>query len=193
MTTEEFYGDYYPGMKRVEKTLLDMIEKYQESCKDEEIRAIIYSSSRIKSADSMTKKLEMRDLKVDAATAMTELYDAIGVRIVCAFVEDVFAVAEWLKQRPELEIVKIKDYISYPKPNGYRSLHMQVRVNGLPAEIQLRTIGIDFWATLEHQMKYKHDVPHEALLREELKRCADEIVSVDLSMQTIRELIQEGF
>ena len=88
-----------------------------------------------------------------------------------------------------------KDYFAYPKANGYRSLHLIVQftkkdLTGIKAEIQIRTIAVDFWATLEHQLKYKKIVPHEETIRKELKRCADEIASVDLSMQTIREILQ---
>ena len=90
-----------------------------------------------------------------------------------------------------------KDYIAYPKSNGYRSLHLIIRfttddLKDITAEIQLQTIALDFWAALEHQIKYKHDVPQEEIIRSELKRCADEIASVDLSMQTIREILQNN-
>ncbi|MCD8077093.1 MAG: hypothetical protein LUE63_01710, partial [Lachnospiraceae bacterium] len=104
-----------------------------------------------------------------------------------------------LQARDEYEVREVKDYISYPKPNGYRSLHLILRftggrMKGLQAEIQVRTIAIDFWAALEHQMKYKQtiDSSYEKIVREELKRCADEIASVDISMQTIRDLLCGG-
>lgn len=93
--------------------------------------------------------------------------------------------------------MKEKDYYAYPKPNGYRSYHILLKIadgagKGCRAEIQVRTIANDFWATLEHQIKYKKDMPNEKLIRSELKRCADEIASVDLSMQTIRDIIREN-
>ena len=101
----------------------------------------------------------------------------------------------WLGTRPEYEIAATKDYIAYPKPNGYRSLHLVLRFHtGIQAEIQLRTFALDFWAALEHQMKYKKNIAHEKTICDELKRCADEIASVDMSMQTLRELIRpEGW
>ncbi len=102
--------------------------------------------------------------------------------------------AGWLKEQPGIEIVQEKDYYSYPKPNGYRSYHILLKT--LPdethAEMQLRTIATDFWAELEHQLKYKKEIPNEKMLHGELKRCADEIASLDLPMQTIREIIQES-
>lgn len=113
---------------------------------------------------------------------------------VCAFTDDVYRVASWLSARPEIRVKTVKDYIATPKPNGYRSYHLILTLTDGPgawmtAEVQLRTIAADFWAALEHQMKYKHTVKHE----HELKRCADEIASVDLSMQTIWELLSENF
>ena len=96
-----------------------------------------------------------------------------------------------MDDQEEIEIIKIKDYIAYPKENGYRSYHMILKIKelNLNAEIQIRTIALDFWANLEHQMKYKKHIKNEEMIRSELKRCADEIASVDLSMQTIKDLI----
>ena len=114
-------------------------------------------------------------------------------RIVCSFAGDVFAIVERLENDPDIEIADKKDYLSYPKPSGYRSVHLCVtlRQTGMHAEIQIRTIAMDFWATLEHQLKYKKSVSNESLIKSELRRCADEIASVDLSMQTIREILKE--
>ena len=111
--------------------------------------------------------------------------------------DDVYKIAHWLSMQDAFEIVASKDYIAYPKPNGYRSLHLILRFRTdsgqeIPAEIQLRTIAIDFWAALEHQIKYKKNISHEKTARDELKRCADEIASVDVSMQTLRDIIQKN-
>lgn len=193
LTFQEFYGDTYEAMKKAERDLLEMIEQYpMPSNKD--VQTIVYVCSRIKHPDSMICKLEKKGLSVSCETALTQVFDAIGVRIVCSFNEDVYRVASWLSAREDIRIIQEKDYIAYPKPNGYRSYHLQIEMHsggqrGLRAEIQIRTIAIDFWATLEHQMKYKKNLEHEGLIRDELKRCADEIASVDLSMQTIRDII----
>ena len=101
----------------------------------------------------------------------------------------------------DITLIEKKDYIQNPKSNGYRSLHLIIEVPvflsdrtlNMKVEVQIRTMAMDFWASLEHQMKYKKKVPHEGLIREELKRCADELASVDLSMETIRELLAGGF
>ena len=117
-------------------------------------------------------------MKEDSQTALQNIHDALGIRVICSFVEDVYQIARWLQER-----------------DGYRSRHLIIQfttddLEGITAEIQLHTIAIDFWAALEHQIKYKHNVPHEEIIRSELKRCADEIASVDLSMQTIRDILQ---
>ena len=195
MTHAEFYGNSFYTMQQAEKQLLDMIKTYPQNT-SADLQPVVYCCSRLKSPDSMMRKLSKHGLPQDGHTALTRVYDAIGIRIVCAFAEDVYHVVKWLSARPEIEIICEKDYIAYPKPNGYRSYHLQIKLRtgagkGLPAEIQVRTIATDFWATLEHQLKYKKALPHEELIRNELKRCADEIASVDLSMQTIRDILRK--
>ena len=143
------------------------------------------------------EKLKKRGFEPTKEAALSEAFDAVGVRAVCAFAEDVYRLVRWLKQQKAIHIVTEKDYYEYPKPNGYRSYHILLRmteeeIKGCHAEIQIRTIANDFWATLEHQLKYKKDMPNEKLIRSELKRCADEIASVDMSMQTIRDIIRES-
>lgn len=193
MTCEEYYGSRLACLKRTEQLLLDIIHEYPTQSYPNGVEPILYCKSRIKKPESMMRKLEGRGIPTDGATALEKTHDAVGVRIVCSFLDDVYKIAGWLRSRPEFEIVKTKDYIAYPKPNGYRSLHLVLSFPApdqkLMAEIQLRTIAIDFWAALEHQMKYKKDIEHEKTIRSELKRCADEIASVDVSMQTLRELI----
>lgn len=194
MTCEEYYGGYYVRLRQLEKELLALIGQYPVQRTPEGIEPVLYCKSRIKQPESMIAKLKCRGLKTDAHTAVSQMHDAVGVRVICSFQDDVYRISDWLGRRHELTILTVKDYIAYPKPNGYRSLHLIVSVNsmqenGLKAEIQLRTIAIDFWAALEHQMKYKKNIGHEKTIQSELKRCADEIASVDLSMQTLRDLI----
>lgn len=191
MTNEEYYGSAYINMLRAQTQLQELISIFPDQ-NAADLKPIVYCCTRIKRPESMIQKLKLLDLPIDSSTALSEVYDAIGFRIICAFTEDVYTIVHWLKSRPEIEVVREKDYIAYPKPNGYRSLHLQIWLTEvhLPAEIQVRTIATDFWATLEHQLKYKKDIPHEELIRSELKRCADEIASVDLSMQTIRDIIR---
>ena len=195
MTFEEYYGEGLLRLKQVEVFLLHLVYQYPAQEDPDGVGPVLYCKSRIKQPDSMMRKLRMHGLPTDGKTALEQMHDAVGIRVVCAFVEDVYRVSQWLGMRPEYEIAATKDYIAYPKPNGYRSLHLVLRFHtGLQAEIQLRTIALDFWAALEHQMKYKKNIAHEKTICDELKRCADEIASVDMFMQTLRELIRyEGW
>ena len=198
MKHEEFYGADYEILKTTEKRLMDLIELYSATKREKEgVKPIVYSCSRIKTPESMMEKLKKRGFEPTKEAALSEAFDAVGIRAVCAFAEDVYRLVRWLKQQKAIHIVTEKDYYEYPKPNGYRSYHILLRmteeeIKGCHAEIQIRTIANDFWATLEHQLKYKKDMPNEKLIRSELKRCADEIASVDLSMQTIRDIIRES-
>ena len=195
MTLEEYYGNKFPLLKQGETYLKTLMETYPNFCNKDGLQAILYIKTRIKTPESMIEKLKRHGMKEDSQTALQHIHDALGVRVICSFVEDVYQIAKWLQERNEIQIMEKKDYIAYPKPNGYRSLHLIIRfatddLKGITAEIQLRTISLHFWAAFEHQIKYKHNVPHEEIIRSELKRCADEIASVDLSMQTIRDILQ---
>lgn len=195
MTDEEFYGDALSLLRESERLLCGMVERYLEMTGNSaRIKPVEKYQSRIKSSQSMIEKLERLNLEVNVESALYKVYDAVGIRIICGFIDDVYRVAEWISKQPEIEIVGQKDYIAYPKPNGYRSFHMRVKLKtgiaeGTFAEIQIRTMAIDFWATLEHELKYKKTIEQEFLIRSELKRCADEIAGTDLSMQTIRDII----
>ncbi len=198
MTYEAFYGtDEHRLLLSAEKQLMELIDEYSKTKREKEgVKPIVYSCSRIKSPESMMEKLRSRGFEPTGEAALRDVYDAVGVRAVCAFAEDVYRLVRWLKKQKIIQIIEEKDYYAYPKSNGYRSYHILLQIidgetAGTKAEIQIRTIANDFWATLEHQLKYKKDLPNEKLIRKELKRCADEIASVDLSMQTIRDIIRE--
>lgn len=199
MTEEEFYGEALDTLRAAEEYLLQMIEGCSSAADTGQLRnAVTSCQSRIKSPESMVKKLEGRGIKAGRESALTCVYDAVGIRIICGFMDDVYKVASWIEKQEELEIIERKDYIAWPKPNGYRSYHLCLRLRsgvaaGTLAEIQIRTMAIDFWATLEHQLKYKQKIPCEELIRKELKRCADEIAATDISMQTIRDMLESGF
>ena len=119
------------------------------------------------------------------------------MRIICNYIDDVYQVANMLKNFKDLKVIREKDYIKNPKPNGYRSYHiifelsLEVEEDCRPVfvEIQIRTIAMEFWSSLEHEMKYKRNVKNQQLIVEELKRCADEIATIDLNMQTIKKMI----
>ncbi|MDO4523190.1 MAG: RelA/SpoT domain protein [Eubacteriales bacterium] len=194
MTMEEYYGASLVKLNYAEQILKKTASTYTGPRMLDGVQPILYITTRIKHPKSMVEKLERYQLATDCETALHTMHDAVGMRVICSFADDVYAVAEWLKKQEAFTVVQIKDYIAAPKPNGYRSLHLIVRMNdpaldGLSAEIQIRTIATDFWAALEHQIKYKRQVMYETVMRQELKRCADEIASLDLSMQTLRDIL----
>lgn len=197
MTLEAYYGPDLLRLRHMEQVLRQLAGEYPVSQSPEGLQPILYCKTRIKTPESMMRKLASRNLPTGAATALEQMHDAVGMRIVCSFAEDVYAVAQWLYDQPLFSVTDTKDYIAYPKPSGYRSLHLIVRFSqgpeaGLLGEIQLRTIATDFWAALEHQLKYKQHIPHEKTICAELRRCADEIASVDVSMQALRDILREN-
>ena len=174
---------------------LNIIRKYKKV--KEKRDPIEYVVTRIKSEKSMKEKLKRKGYEVTLESALTKVYDAAGMRIICAYIDDVYTVVKMLKQYKELKVIKEKDYIKNPKPNGYRSYHIIFQlfldlageITPIYVEIQIRTIAMDFWSNLEHQMKYKKDIKNQEFIAQELKRCADEIATTDLNMQTIRDMI----
>lgn len=190
----QFYGKYYDAMFDAKTTVINHI--YSTSNEDGR-RSFEYCISRIKSVDSVKRKLERKGFEISPEAAIRDINDAVGVRIICGFLSDLHYLADSLKNNEKFKVVKIKDYITHPKENGYRSYHIVLKVETIknmliPVEIQIRTISQDAWANLEHKIKYKKEVKNEKLIREELKRCADEMASTDISMQTIKELIEES-
>lgn len=196
----EFYGEnliLLEGAISEFLSCMDMIRRYEVQLGNRD--PVASSQTRIKSAESMRQKLQRLAFPVTAESAMKNVFDAAGVRLVCPFIQDIDRTAELIRAIPGVQIQTEKDYIRNPKPNGYRSYHMilsmPLRFLGnspktVWLEVQLRTIAMDCWANIEHQLKYKQNIPDQALLIQELKRCADEITSTDLSLQTIRDLIE---
>lgn len=196
----EFYGEnliLLEGAISEFLSCMDMIRRYEVQLGNRD--PVASSQTRIKSTESMRQKLQRLAFPVTAESAMKNVFDAAGVRLVCPFIQDIDRTAELIRAIPGVQIQTEKDYIRSPKPNGYRSYHMilsmPLRFLGnsqktVWLEVQLRTIAMDCWANIEHQLKYKQNIPDQALLIQELKRCADEITSTDLSLQTIRDLIE---
>lgn len=195
-----FYGEFAPKLEEIEQLLMCEIQAMLDSIStDPETALAEHIKCRVKSADSLCEKLRRFELEETAACAIKNLSDIVGVRVITHFVGDIYTVLELIEKTDHWKVVTVKDYIANAKPNGYRSLHVLLNlpfgVGGIDAinvEIQLRTIAMDCWASLEHQLKYKKHIKNTALIVDELKRCADEMASTDLSMQTIRDLIQKG-
>ena len=154
--------------------------------------------TRLKAPESIIEKLHRKGLPFSAESIEDNLNDIAGVRVICAFPEDIYLLCECLLQQDDIRLIKKKDYIANPKPNGYRSLHLIVEVpiflhnekRYMKVEVQLRTIAMDFWASLEHQIYYKKGHNAEEL-RNELKSCAEISAALDLRMQNIRAQIDE--
>lgn len=158
---------------------------------------IEFIKTRIKKPISIVKKLQKKGLEVSLESMMENLNDVAGVRVICCFLDDIYDVARWLASQDDIRLIEVKDYIKHPKENGYRSLHLIVEVpvffskgkQPMRVEVQIRTIAMDFWASLEHQLRYKKDVPNSLQIGEELKECAEIISDTDQKMQEIREKI----
>lgn len=190
--SDSIYGTHLARIYEIQDELNKQIEELRVKIKEQNgMDSIDHCLSRIKSEESMREKCRRKGLAETTENALFEIKDAIGFRIVCTFVNDVFMVRDYLKARDDYETVEEKDYISHAKPNGYRSYHMILKTkDGYYVEVQIRTISMDTWAALEHHLKYKKDIGEsEQLIVKELKRCADELASTDVSMQTIKDLI----
>lgn len=194
LNQESIYGDERPNLEAACAALSAHIADIRAKMAAElGMDPVEHYLTRIKGETSMREKCVRKGLPVTTHSALSIIKDAIGVRVVCAFVDDVFEIRDRLKASGRYEFIEEKDYIRHAKSNGYRSYHIIIRMDGrYYAEIQLRTISMDTWAALEHHLKYKKQVGGQTeLIVQELKRCADELASTDLSMQTIRDMILE--
>ena len=185
---------YESGIREI-KTKLDILsDESRISGKPSPIDAI---KSRIKSPRSIISKLKRRGFPITLQSMIDNLNDIGGIRVICPFIEDIYTVADMLMRQDDLTLIEKKDYIANPKPNGYRSLHLILevpiflaeRTQPVRIELQIRTMAMDFWASLEHKIAYKFEgnAP-EGLLRE-LKECADVVDMLDKKMFSLNEAI----
>ncbi len=155
--------------------------------------------TRIKTPRSIASKLSRKGFEVSVQSARENLNDIAGVRVICPFIDDIYTIAELLTAQDDIVLLKETDYIRNPKPNGYRSLHLVVTVpvflskntEQVKVEIQIRTIAMDFWASLEHDLAYKPAEGNIKDMRRELKDCADVIAHTDMRMQKLRRMISD--
>lgn len=158
--------------------------------------------TRIKSYESLMKKIRRKNIPMTLEAIEENIRDIAGVRVICAFPEDIYEVADSFLKQDDITLLERKDYIQNPKPSGYRSLHLIVQVpiflqnekKPVTVEVQFRTIAMDFWASLEHKMRYKKNIPEEQMkyLQEELYDCAEQSAALDKRMQSIRTMIREN-
>ncbi len=198
------YGICHESLYSVMNRLVSQIETYSrdyESANGE--RLYEHLRYRIKSEESMLDKLRRQGLEPTPMNALRKLTDAIGLRIVCLFIDDVYENAARIRAIPGVRVAQEKDYIRNAKPNGYRSYHMildveteELDIEGHApghyyVEIQLRTIAMDTWAALEHELKYKKSIRNPEMITQELHRCANDLAACDVSMQTLKRIIRE--
>ncbi len=181
----------YDSAIKVVSTYLDVLDsefnyKFQRN-------PIHNIESRLKSPESIMNKLRKKGLPISVEAAQKNLLDLAGIRVTCYYISDIYSIADMLSRRDDFVMIKCKDYIRNPKPSGYRSYHMIINVpvylsnqkKYAPVEIQIRTMAMDFWASLEHQLKYKPSAAITPEISQELKECAERIAQTDLQMQKI--------
>ena len=158
--------------------------------------------TRMKSPESIARKMNRKKIPLNLRSLEENLFDVAGVRVICAFPEDIYFLEDCLLKQDDIRLVERKDYIENPKPSGYRSLHLIVEVpiflknekRLMKVEVQLRTIAMDFWASLEHKLRYKKDIDSRLLgeLSDELVQCSLDSARLDMKMQDIRQRIEES-
>lgn len=153
--------------------------------------------SRLKTPDSIVKKLKRYGYEVTIDNMVEKLNDIAGIRIICSFTSDIYQIAEMITKQSDVTVLYVKDYIQNPKPNGYKSYHMVVTIPiyltdgpvDTKVEVQIRTIAMDFWASLEHKIYYKFEGNAPAYLQQELKACADVVNMLDGKMFSLNQAI----
>lgn len=161
---------------------------------------IEYIKSRIKTPESIVKKLKRHGCETSVENMINHINDIAGIRIVCSFTSDIYRIAEMIGKQNDLTVISVKDYIKNPKNSGYKSFHMLVsvpiflsdRVVNTKVEIQIRTIAMDFWASLEHKIYYKFEGNGPSYISEELRACASIVSDLDAKMLSLNEAIMQA-
>lgn len=187
---------YNAALKEI-RTKIDILsDEFKATNKDNPIEHVKY---RIKSSNSITKKLQHSNREVTVENIVRYVNDVAGIRIICSFASDIYKIADAIARQSDITVLKIKDYITQPKENGYMSYHMIVTVPiflsnevvDTKVEIQIRTIAMDFWASLEHKIYYKFEGKAPEGIREELKECSQIVSYLDQKMLSLNEEIKK--
>ena len=186
------------------KFALDAFETKIEILKEEfqflhDYNPIEHTKTRLKSPESILNKISRKRCDISLQSIRAHIKDIAGLRITCSFVSDIYRISDMLSKQSDLRILEVKDYILHPKPNGYQSLHLIVevpvymsdRVENVCVEVQIRTIAMDFWASLEHKIFYKYNESVPARLLQELKEAADSAAALDKRMERLHKEIEE--
>ena len=174
----------------------------QEYSLEYDLNPIEGIKTRIKSYDSIVRKIRRKNIPMSLTAIEENIKDIAGVRVICSFPEDIYELADSFLRQDDIVLIEKKDYIKNPKPSGYRSLHLIVSVpiflqdgkRNMTVEVQLRTIAMDFWASLEHKLRYKKDIPADKAkyLEDEMLACAQISADLDMRMQNVRNVIAEN-
>lgn len=174
----------------------------QQFSLEQEHNPIETIKTRLKSVESILEKVQRKKLPFEIETVEKYIYDVAGIRVICPFINDIYCLADCLLQQDDVTLIERKDYIKNPKENGYRSLHLIVEIpiflqnekKMMKVEVQLRTIAMDFWASLEHRMRYKKNLSDELsdMLYAELKDCAETSARLDSRMGKVKDVIEEN-
>ncbi len=186
---------YNAAIREVTTKLQILDEEFQ--CRYDH-NPIHHMESRLKTPRSIVGKLRRREAEVSADSARRNLTDIAGIRVICCYIEDVYRISDLLLHQDDVTLIRKSDYIKQPKENGYRSLHLVVqipvylsdRTERVPVEVQIRTEAMDFWASLEHQMRYKSTKPVSPDLQKQLRECAESLAEIDIKMQRIYKHLQ---
>lgn len=193
---ETFRHAYRAAIKEV-RTKIEILS--EDFAVRHDYNPIHHMERRLKSPESIEEKLIRYGKEVSIASAKENIFDIAGIRVVCNFIDDVYAMADMMLEQNDVRLIMKKDYIENPKPNGYRSLHLVIAVpvfllNGceyVPVEVQIRTVAMDFWASLEHQLRYKKDKELSPQVHQELKACAEASAILDKRMQLLFDEISK--
>ncbi|MBQ6174753.1 MAG: GTP pyrophosphokinase family protein [Clostridia bacterium] len=185
---------YQAAIRQVRTRLEILDDEYRFRHEANPIHSI---QSRMKTIQSMMDKLRRRGQQLSVRSAVENLYDIAGMRVICSYIEDIYTVADALTSQNDIRVIRVRDYIKSPKPNGYRSLHLVLEVPvfltegrvTVPVEVQIRTIAMDFWATLEHDLRYKVPVGVPQEISDELQQTAQDITRLDERMQRIHDRV----
>ncbi len=184
---------YVSAVREIATKLENLNDEFQYTKDRNPIHSI---QTRIKTPKSIANKLLRLGMPLSVDSAMENLGDIAGIRVICSYINDIYLIAELLTSQADIELIRVTDYIKDPKPNGYRSLHLDVKIPVfqstrtamVTAEIQIRTIAMDFWASLEHELAYKLSEYGAQEFASELKSCADVIAETDKRMQALYDL-----
>ena len=187
---EAFRHAYRAAIKEV-RTKIEILS--EDFAVRHDYNPIHHMERRLKTPDSIEEKLTRLGKEITIASARENIFDIAGIRVVCNFIDDVYAIADMLTSQSDVKLLTEKDYIKNPKPNGYRSLHLAIAIpvylldgcEEVIVEVQIRTVAMDFWASLEHQLRYKQNKDISSKIDLELKACAEVSATLDRRMQKI--------